>query len=287
MSAEFADRLYLVLAQQRSGSCYFRALLRSSGMILAPGEVIHNDRKPGDAAYQANYHRMKEELFGRQPELSIPSPHNQRRIVEYWFRQVTENLFPQVPRIQLDVKFNVLHFFEPARCRLADRSFFIDLLAHWNIPLIFLHRENYLHSIISMHVASDSGQYIALKDRPLTAAPIRIEPTRLLHQLHITDLQFQAVRRWLSGYPRLIEVNYRLIGGSSEEFADQVIAPMNRLMGLNLPLDLKERYDRSQGAIVKSIKDYRRQLENYDAIAEAIRNSPYAYMLPDETSGGG
>ena len=269
-----SHNLCFLLATQRSGTNMLRRVLDTHPNICTLPEVFDDSSgrshlsENGGAPY---FHTALLEKIRENAEVGLPA--NRTENVRNYFK-LLENHYvtPDISAI-VDVKFSSLHHADGAWIRPSSPPQMLKIIKAHNYPVIVLRREDNVATTISLFRAGASNQYHA--DRPELIKPVRygIEPNILLNTIRAHEEQDALVNLWLNRLnPKRIELSYEelFIGEPGSDLDPEAFAAIGRFLNIDPYL-----FDCVPRMVKVSVRGYREEIENFDELEEALRDTIY------------
>jgi hypothetical protein len=271
-----------LLARQRSGTGALGSLLGRHPQLRYLGEVLHPnpDRAPvaevmdpGVRPEDVNFFRYVRADGARLR--GFCDPNRRPDVVERYFDWLQERFGPRIPII--DVKYASIHHWNGGWQGAVEKPWLIRFVRKNKFPIIHLKRKNFLETYVSGRLAEENQVWHTKSPGMLKIAQIEVDVRYLLSLLEGTSDEVRLMDSWLSGFGKMIEVEYADLF-KADGVADRVVMrKLGRRMGLDGDFsDLTPAFVKSSsGPVAGSIR-------NLDAVEHALRESRFAWMLTPE-----
>jgi len=178
--------------------------------------------------------------------------------------------------IVIDVKYNSTHHLDGPWQPVSGPPAFFSILRRHRVRVLHLTRRNYLRFYLSFTQAELTKTWFA--HAPTDECRVVVDVPKLLDRMWACRAESEAVDRSLAGYDNCLTVEYDDVfavpgGGPAPQFLDQV--------GRWLSID-PESFARQPRYRKQSMLTLRERIENYDAVEQALRGTPFEYCLEDE-----
>jgi hypothetical protein len=269
-----------VLATQRSGTNYLRALLTATGRFRDFDEILHSAVVDGQMLENEyfdwsthSYFLFRAAKYAETPSLSIPIKENVYRLItdylEYLKTEAGDSMF-----FLMDVKYSSLHHFDPIWQSLSAPKYFFEILKRLKCHVIHVVRENAFNVFLSEEVAKATRRYVLRTGEKMDLPRLRMDPEETLWNLGRIEREVEMVRSSLSGGALHCEIAYEHMSSFDDTIRDREFKKLKEF------LQLKADMPASVG-VKKIIKDRWSIIENADEIRARILNSPYARFVQD------
>ena len=172
----------------------------------------------------------------------------------------------------LDIKYSSLSTLPSIWRSPADEPFFLLYCRLHNVPIIHLTRRNSLEIFVSGQLADANKVWHTVDREAIRVTQAYIPVTSLLSFLRSSDEHERLMRRWLEGYPRLVEVDY----ADMFEDGDVRQAVMDTI---SETLEIGEFSDRRPVLIKQAPRHVRDAIINLDEVFAALKGTQYEWML--------
>lgn len=269
----------IMLARQRSGTNPLRDVLQSHPEIFCTPEVFHE--RPSPDAYlevETNFWNFLEGHPKGTVRRSQSLQAQEAIFVDYlrFLRGFTDKRY-----LVIDVKYNSTHHLDgPWRGVTEQPSMFV-FMKRANVRTLNLTRRNYLRYYLSWLKAQASHVWTELAEEGVAHRDrqVRLEPERVLWALELCRSEDEAVARSLGGHPLYKSFDYdQVFRELAAPPSEDVLGSIAEWLGVASTFAHVEPQYRKQAVL-----GLRETIENYDEIAEALRQTPFAYCLEDET----
>jgi hypothetical protein len=271
--SDYGDFIVL-LSRQRSGTNPLRSVLGTHPDVFCFNEVFNlADRdSPEPLLRESNFFTFVER-YGRG-DIRRTMPDNHERLfldfLEY-LRCLSDKRYALI-----DVKYSTTHFL--TRPHQQPKSYFFELLMKHGLYVLNVTRRNYLRYVLSTEKAFYSRRYtVDQGDTTYADEEQKLSPKYVLSELARCREEDERIERELSAHDRVLRYDYA------------EIFPGN---GIAIAPDFLERFSDWRGIPNEFVVDpeYRKQstlplhetLVNFDEVAAALSDGPFAYCLEDE-----
>lgn len=230
---------FLIFGQGRSGSALLKELLNSHPKISCDGELFNKD-----TLYIPNKHLLKASCYFPLPYIIYRQLIHKNRV--YGFTLFIHH----VKRIGRRIKY------------LSDRN--------WKI--VYIRRVDTLHQSFSNIVAQETAIWHRRKDekKELPEFQLTIPTERLFRQLRVREKWLAQEHKALNGLP-FFEVIYEDMLEDKSCWGKTIQQVFDFLGVDNAPVSSK---------LLKTYpKPYADIVTNYGELIQAVKNSPFSYML--------
>lgn len=251
-----AVRRFVVLANPRSGSTWLIDLLHSHPEIVCFSEIFAHDHF-GNMPHGGAQHVPTWDSYAT---LKLPGLGRRERF-QLYFRYLDDEIFS--PRHgAAAIGFKMMYF-------QLVRGFGIPAyLRHREVAVLHLVRLNHLDVILSEEARKVRKFYHAPAGADVPPVRIELEPETLAYRLAQRDQEIEEARTACRHLFHTREVIYEdLVAGR------QSLASILSFLGVDPDAPLRSEFQKL------SPRDHRESISNYDAVAAALRDTPYARLL--------
>jgi len=271
----------VLLARQRSGTNALRDVLDSHPELFCLPEVFQAQPSP-KARYEveANYFNF---LGERRDEIKkvLTSEEAQEALFLEWLEYL--DTFSEKPRMVVDIKYNSAHNVDAPWRDLAAEPTLFSYIRRNGIRVLNLRRRNYLRYYLSWLKTEQTRKYHLHASGPDGAVKVEDEGIALdldemFFRLELCRNEDQLIHRMLGGYDHYMAIEYEeLFPRIGEPPADTVIEQVAEWMGIAPEFKKSQPRYRKQ-----SVLPLEQAINNYGAVAEALRGTEFEYVLEDE-----
>lgn len=261
----------ILLAHQRSGTNYFRSVLRSSGIFFDCNEIFlpASDpvlSPPTNTYLDFNFDRFFARQVLEDSNLLLPSEKNIRKIFSGFLDFCREEAVRQagggglLP--VLDIKYCTVHRLNAYNQFIGRRPFLFQLIREHSLPVIHLIRQDAVAQTISHMLALQSGVYILEKSEQYTFEPVSLSVEDFTFKLHLREQSLRAIREWFvqMQYGNVLELYYEQLS-TLDTFRINATPVLENAFGISFPEKLETPFR-------KSITDIRATVRNLDQLLE-------------------
>lgn len=258
--------LIFIIGRQRSGTTVFRQLLAKHGAMDAD-EILH-----GDLSRPHRFYAFVGERIKQDPSLVHPMkhPHLFRRYIKHL--RALSNGKP----IAIDLKYYAFNLIPAPGDLAARRPFIIRYIAETRANVFHISRLNKLRVFVSEKIASATGAWSAQHPHqlPPNKQPLELNVDEMFRGLEELSREDRVAREITAKLPKCHELVYEKMFQTNGNFADDVVAMVGKVLGVDnvnsTPTDMR-----------MNPEPLSELIGNYDEIAEALRNTPFAWMLTE------
>lgn len=268
---------FVLIGSQRSGTNFLRELLNTNPPTVVHGEVLLPYPLP------ITWHNFVRNMAGpRVPPVTKADA--VELLDEYLVFSVADTRrgyvgkAGEIKAIGFDIKYNQLRFISPVLWDLRDPPFLIEYMRLRGIPVLHMQRRNALHQALSIAIAERRGVYHNY-GRTVETAKVAIDPDRLMAHLQWIVEEAASFRALAEGidvldvyYEDLVEECNAALPDGKLRIESRLMDRIRKFLGVynsfSRPASLKKVIDRP----------YSEVLENYSAVLEAIRRSPFEQL---------
>jgi hypothetical protein len=272
--ADYGDFMVL-LSRQRSGTNPLRSVLESHPEIFAFTDVFNLPHRDSDEPRlrESNFFTFLERYAKDDVRRTMPD-HHERLFLDYleYLRCLSQKRYTLI-----DVKYNTTHFLaRPWQERGAP--YLLELIIKHGLYVLNVTRRNYLRSILSSEKAWHSNCYTVLDgDTDYVDGTRNLDPDFVLRELsHCLD-EDRRIQQALTSGDRVRTYDYtEIFSGNGSAISPEFLKQFSDWRGIDNAFASKPAYKKL------SSLPLRETIENYDEIAAAVREGPFAYCLEDE-----
>lgn len=272
----------ILLAHQRSGTNYFRSVLRSSGLFFDCNEIFLpvSDSvlsPPTNTYLDFNFDRFFARKVAEDSTLLLPSEKNIRKIFADFLTFCSEEAARQAgggsPLPVLDIKYCASHRLNAYNQFIGHRPFLFQLLREHSLPVIHLIRQDAVAQTISHMLALHSGVYVLEKSAQYTFEPVSLSVEDFSFKLRIREQSLRAIREWFAGmeYGYVLELYYEQLS-TLDSFRINAVPVLENAFGISFPENLETPFR-------KSITDIRATVRNLDQLLEVAASMGASTLL--------
>ncbi len=267
-----------LIATQRSGTNYLRALLRGTGAFADFDEILHSEidkNNPARFAYfdwsKHSYFKFRAEQIKTNPELSIPHGDTVFALFNDYLDYLS-SAAGNKPFFLMDVKYKSLHHFDPVWQPLSAPKFIFELIRLRGCRVLHLVRENVFNVYLSEQVAGLTGMYVRAKGDTSELPRVRIEVEEMFRNIQRIEREINLIRLDLEKLPYVFELSYESITSGSNGMPDSIASDLRLFFRTSLQFN-------QEPPTQKIVRDRWSVVENAEEVKQAMRNSPYSWCL--------
>jgi hypothetical protein len=268
---------FALVGSQRSGTNFLRELLNTNPPTVVHGEVLLPYPLP------ITWHNFVRNMAG--PRVPPVTKDDAIALVdEYLVFSVADTRrgyvgkAGEIKAIGFDIKYNQLRFITPVLWDLRDPPFLLEYMRLRGIPVLHMQRRNSLHQALSIAIAEARGVYHNY-GRTVDDGRVTIAPDRLLAHLQWI-VEEAASFRALAHDIDVLDVYYEdLVEECNAATPDGKLPVDSRLMDrIRKFLGVYNSFARPKSLKKVIDRPYREVLENYEAVLQAVRRSPFEQL---------
>lgn len=255
----------LLIARQRSGTGALGSVLDKHPQLKYVGEVFH----PDNADQPENYFGFLQRLVAGDPSRAL-SGSNEQNFEE--FVAYLESMFPNVT-IVIDIKYRSLHHLNSGWHGLVECPWVLRFARRQKAPIIHLTRHNLIGSFVSGRLAEENKVWHAHSDQNLKTTSAVVNPRNLASYIVSISQEVKLINRWLSNYPKLVDVDYDDMFDQEGNLTQAVVNNISNAFNID-PFT-----DRSPSFIKQAPSRLSSSIENFELIEEMLRGTEHEWML--------
>jgi LPS sulfotransferase NodH len=247
--------LYILLAEQRSGTAFLKSMLSNAPGIATTGEICNPDlanrKSPASfLKFRANASIADEKFF-------YPTTEVQTELLDNYFNFVRSSL-SHARHVVLDVKYSHVYNFHPCWWSVGSRPFLLDYAIRRRIRFIHLVREKPYQTAISNFYALGAKVWHVRNGEAVPSTKIKVDRTELQRRAADVANTVGLFTGWLNG-AKQIRISYEALAEQTE----RTLAVLRDFCGLNVDIPAQSEY-------VKSTPPYEQVIENFGEIADLM-----------------
>jgi hypothetical protein len=254
-----------MIAKQRTGTGALGSVLDQHPSISYVGEVFHHDAV--DSA--PNYFWFLRNLVKEDPGMILPDLNVRRFGLYSDFLETRKGRL----RTVVDIKYSSLHHFNAHCLGIQEPPTLFKILRNKDIPVIHLSRRNHLKTFVSGRLAVLNNEWHARSQDQIRVRSLRLNPQDCLRFIKMETGENARVRRILENHPKLLDLEYAELFDETGEVRHAMAEALVNFLQVQAfrkrrPVQIKQTSD-----------DLPIVVQNYDELATAFGDSPYAWML--------
>ncbi|MGE0683529.1 MAG: hypothetical protein AB7P69_21845 [Candidatus Binatia bacterium] len=258
-------KVCVLLARQRSGTGALGSVLDQHPSFRYLGEVFHHDAIDRSPNY---FHFLKQQIE-LDPNFALPGS-GETRFTSYMER--LDQLHPEKLKI-VDIKYRSTHHFNGYWHGILEQPALFRLITKFEIPVIHLTRSNYLKTYISGLLADQNKIWHARATDTIEHKYIKIDTRMAIGFIRQTAQEVDFMTTFLKKTPKVVTVDYDELFSADGSLSDLVNHKLQHFLNVS-PLQ------KTKPAFVKQTSDDLREVvENYAELADALRETPFGWML--------
>jgi hypothetical protein len=255
----------------RSGTTALREVLATNPHIVPMGEVFHSEHLNDE-----NFHHYYKKRIGMNPDLALPSEENRRILFRDFITHLRDSLGLRENDgkvLVVSINYNSLHSLNNYWQNILAEPYLLSFVKTWNFGVIHLIRQNVLCTLLSEMRARASGVWHIKSEGDRAAVTVEINTDTLLCELEERQAEIALVRRWLGGYPYLLELTYEQTFKSGDLINDAVLGQCAAFFGVPCSFAAAVPFRRT------SLPSLHQEVSNHEAVARILSASPFARLL--------
>ena len=247
--------LYILLAEQRSGTHFLRSMLNNVPGVVMPSEICNPDAASRKSP--TSFLRYRASVSMADGKFFYPTTEVQTELLDNYFAFVRTSI-ADARHIVLDVKYSHVYNFHPCWWSVVGRPFLLDYAIDRGIRFIHLIREQPYRTVISNMYAQEAKIWHVRNTDPTPSKTITVDRAQLQIRAFRLAKTIGLFSQWLNGAQHLA-VSYEKLANETKTF----LAVVRDFLGLKADIPAKSEF-------VKSTPRYEQVIENFSEIADLI-----------------